>query len=90
MIYMHIYVYLTYIYIYMYKYVLLDIRGLGASNETVFPTSFDVLLFSREFFEIMKFTKLIDAKCSSNKMVSFKLGSDAAGVVLENLDNATF
>ena len=31
----------------------------GASNETVFSTSFDVLPFSREFFEVMKFTKLM-------------------------------
>lgn len=32
---------------------------LGVSSETVFPASFDVLLLSKEFFEIMKFTKLI-------------------------------
>ena len=34
-------------------------KELGASYETVFPTSFDVLPFSSEFFEIMKFTKLM-------------------------------
>ena len=34
-------------------------KGLGASNEAIFQTSFRVLLFSREVFEIMKFTKLL-------------------------------
>ena len=34
-------------------------KGLGASNEVIFQTSFRVLMFSREFFETMKFTKLL-------------------------------
>ena len=34
-------------------------KGLGASNEAIFQTSFRVLLFSREVFETMKFTKLL-------------------------------
>ena len=33
-------------------------KGLVASNEEIFQFSFRVLLFSREVFESMKFTKL--------------------------------
>ena len=41
-----------------------------------------MLPFAREVFETNKFTKLLEVKCSSNKMVPFKLGSDAAAVVV--------
>ena len=34
-------------------------KGLEASNEAIFQTSFRVLLFSREVFETMKSTKLL-------------------------------
>ena len=44
--------YVVYIYIYIYISV-------GATNEAIFQTSFRVLLFSREVFETMKFTKLL-------------------------------
>ena len=31
-------------------------KGLRATNETAFPTNFDVLPFSSEFFKVMNFT----------------------------------
>ena len=34
-------------------------KGLGASNEVIFQTSFRILMFSKEFFETMKFTNLL-------------------------------
>ena len=55
-------------------------KGLGASNEAIFQTSFRVLMFSREFLETMKFNY------SSNKMMLLKLYTDVAAVVLLNLD----
>ena len=53
-----------------------------------FPEYFRcVAVFKGIFSKIMKFTKFIyDVKCSSNKIVSLKLISDAIVVVLENLD----
>ena len=47
-------IYVCCIYIYIYIYI-----SVGATNEAIFQTSFRVLLFSREVFETMKFTKLL-------------------------------
>ena len=59
------------------------VQGLGATNEAILQTSFRVLLFSREVFETMKFTKLLyDVKCS-NKMVLY---TGMTAVVLVNQD----
>ena len=46
-----------------------------------------MLLFSREFFEIINLQNFkYDIKCYPKESKSSHLGSDAAAVVLENLD----